>query len=95
MSAPTDFKSLINLFIDLITTAMPVLSGVALLIFFWGLATFIRNSGDAGKHQEGKDLMIWGVIAFFVLFALWGIIIFAQNSFGFTRPFGLPILPTR
>ncbi len=95
MNTPTDLKSLIYVFIDLINTASPVLGGLAILVFFWGLAKFIHNAGDAKNHEDGENLMIYGVIAFFVMFALWGIIRFAQSSLGFTdRPFGIPILPT-
>jgi hypothetical protein len=95
MRTPTDFKSLINLLIDLINTATPVLAGIGILVFFWGLGKFIRNSGDAKNHEDGKNLMIWGVIGFFVMFAVWGLVRFAQSSLGFNRePFGIPTLPT-
>ena len=92
---PTDFKSLIGVFLDLIATAMPVLGGIALLVFFWGLAKFIKNAGDVGKHQEGKDLMIWGVVALFIMVTLWGLIGFAQSSLGISNTrFGIPYLPS-
>jgi hypothetical protein len=91
---PHNFKDLVGIFLDLINTATPVLGGIALLVFLRGLAKFIRNSGDEGSHEDGKNLMLWGVIALFVLFALWGIVQFGQHSVGITRPFGIPILPT-
>lgn len=95
MSAPTNFKSLIGIFIDLINTALPVLAGIGLLVFFWGLAKFIRNAGEVKDHTEGKDLMIWGVVGLFVLFSVWGIVGFVQSSFGIRSvPFGIPYLPS-
>ncbi len=81
--------------IDLINTATPVLAGIGILVFFWGLAKFIKNSGDAKNHEDGKNLMIWGVLGFFIMFAVWGLIRFGQASLGFdSKPFGIPSLPT-
>ncbi len=92
---PTDLKSLIALIIDLINTATPVLAGIGVLLFFWGLAKFIRNSGDEKEHTNGKNLMIWGVVGFFVMFAVWGIVRSAQLSVELgNEPFGIPGLPT-
>ena len=54
-----------------------LVAGVALLVFFWGLAKFIlKIGGDAKAVAEGKQLMIWGVIALFVMVSIWGIIYF-------------------
>ena len=47
---------------------------LALLFFFWGLAQFILKSGDAASHEEGKNKMVWGVIALFVMVSIWGIV---------------------
>ncbi len=93
--APTNLKELVLLIVDLINTATPVLGGIGLLVFFWGLGKFIKNSGDAKNHEDGKNLMIWGVVGFFVMFAVWGIVQFAQTSLGFNSEFGLPTLPTK
>lgn len=59
---------------DLIRIAQPIVFGLALLYFFWGIATFILNAGDAKLREEGKQRMIWGVIAMFVLVSIFGII---------------------
>jgi len=87
------FHSLINIFIGLIKLTIPVLVGLALLAFIWGLVKFIfRVGGDEKAVSEGKNLMIWGLIALFVMLSAWGIIAFVYKDIGFTR-FGLPLLP--
>lgn len=63
--------------IDLLT---PIVFSIALLFFFWGLATFIYKSGD--DQEKGKNRMLWGLIALFVMFSVWGILRFAQESLG-------------
>lgn len=50
----------------------------ALIVFFWGLVKYIGKSGDGDGTAEGRRLMVWGVIGFFVLFSLWGIVAFLQ-----------------
>ncbi len=63
----------------IINTLTIVVAGVALLVFFWGLAMFIfKVGGDETAVKEGKTLMIWGIIALFVMVSIWGIIRFAQ-----------------
>lgn len=93
---PENFKDLVSLFIDLIQTALPVIVGLALVVFIWGLVKFIfRVGGDEGAVEEGKKLMIWGLIALFVMISIWSILSLVYSDFGFDqdRPFGIPLLP--
>lgn len=94
MTPPRDFRDLVYIFTDLIQVTLPVITGLALLIFLWGLTKFIaRVGGDEKAVDEGKNLMKWGLIALFVMVSLWGIIRFFYADFGFSRPFGIPLLP--
>jgi hypothetical protein len=93
-TAPTNFRELINLFVGLINPLLVLLVGLALLVFFWGLAKFIAKSGDAKSHGEGRALMVWGLIGLFVMLSFIGIIQFFSADFGFTWR-GIPFLPTR
>jgi len=61
---------------------IPITFALAILLFFFGLAKFIYSSGDTGANQRGKDLMIWGVIAIFVMSSIWGLVAFLQSTFG-------------
>jgi len=78
---PQNFRGLVCLFIDLISTAIPIVGGLALLAFFWGLAKFILNAGSESGREEGKEVMKWGIIALFVMVSIWGIIYFLQVEF--------------
>ncbi|MDO8505185.1 MAG: hypothetical protein Q7S48_01220 [bacterium] len=94
MNPPTDFKALADIFIDLILTALPIISSLAFLVFVWGLVKFIfRIGGDEKAVEDGKKLMIWGLVALFVLLSYMGILAFAYRDFGFRQPFGPPSLP--
>jgi len=66
----------------IINMAIPIVFAIALLAFFWGLAKFINNSGSEEKKAEGKNLMIWGVLALFIMASIWGIVIFIGDALG-------------
>lgn len=87
----SSFESLVQVFINLIKLALPVMVGLAVLVFFKGLIVFIAKSGDAKSHEEGRSLMIWGVLALFIMVSVFGILRLFSADLGFD--FGLPLLP--
>ena len=93
---PANFRAFVCFIIGIIDSLIPLVAALTLLVFFFGLAKFIKNSGDTKNHAEGKNLMIWGLIGLFVMISVFGILRFAYNDFEFsdTRTFGVPTLPT-
>ena len=77
------FQSLIVNLYPLIAVRIPrILMGVALLVFIWGLVKFLNNAGDKKGLEEGRNIMIWGVLALFVMVTVWGLIFFIQDELG-------------
>jgi len=68
---------------DLISLAIPIVIGLSLIAFLWGLTVFILNADNEEKITEGKTFMVWGVIGLFVMVSVWGIINLLTGSFGF------------
>ena len=96
MNPPRDFIDLVGIFIELVMTALPVITGLAFLVFLWGLAKFIFRVGGSGGEkamEEGKSLMKWGLIALFILLSSIAIIAFIYRDIGFSGAFGFPFLP--
>jgi len=94
MDTPTNFTELVDLLVELIQAALPVLAGFALLAFLWGLAKFIfRVSDDEKALEDGKNLMKWGLIALFILVSFWAIIQVIQQDLGFEPSLEIPLLP--
>lgn len=57
---------------------------LAVVAFFWGIVQFIwaaRQGSDGDGIKNGKQFMLWGLIALFVMFSVWGIITFVQDVF--------------
>lgn len=65
----------------LIATAIPVVLGLAVLAFFWGMAKYVMAAGDEEAKKKGRETMIWGVIAIFVAVSLWGFVSVLQGAF--------------
>jgi len=66
---------------NLINIAGPIVVGLALLYFFWGLASYIFSSDDPEKKESGRNIMIWGVIALFVMVSVWGLVNVLADTF--------------
>jgi hypothetical protein len=56
-----------------------LLTGGAMIMFFWGLAHFILSS-DSTVKENGKSHMVWGLVGLFIIFSVWGIIGFVGDS---------------
>ncbi len=68
---------------------IPLAFILSLLFFFWGVAMYIRSEGT-GK-EEGKKIMIWGVVALFVMSSVWGLVTFLRVELGIGDDSSLPI----
>ena len=49
-----------------------LLIGATVIAIFWGAFMFIFNF--EGKKEDGKKILMWGIIVLFIMVALWGIV---------------------
>lgn len=82
---PVWLNSLITGVGTIIPRILGVLIGLAVVLFIWGLIKFIAQSGDENAVAEGKMIMIWGVVAIFVIVSIWGIVALLQHIVGTTN----------
>ncbi len=81
--AATTLNSIITAFTSTIGTYLvPMLMGVALVVFIWGLVVFIAHAGDEKAVAEGKQRMIWGIVGLSAIVAVWGIVQLVILIFG-------------
>lgn len=59
---------------------VPLTFTLAVLVFFWGIVKYIWSVG--AEKEKGKQIMIWGVIALFVMSSIWGIVYFIGQQLG-------------
>jgi predicted membrane protein len=77
-----DFQSILNMIGNLIRSAIPIVMALALLYFFWGLARYILAADSDDAKAQGRNIMIWGIVALFVMASVWGLVNVLQSSFG-------------
>ncbi|MCX6787626.1 MAG: hypothetical protein NT108_00485 [Candidatus Kaiserbacteria bacterium] len=76
---------------------VPVLFAIAFIVFIWGaFDTFILGANSEEVKEHGKNLMLWGLIGFFVMVSVWGLvnILTGTVSFGNASQSGLPAAKT-
>jgi hypothetical protein len=76
------FREVVARLIGYINLTIPVLIGVGLVLFLWGLAIFLLKADNEQEVQKGKLRMIYGVIGFVAIFAVWGFVHFLGGTFG-------------
>ena len=55
--------------------AVPVVFALAFIVFIWGVFNyFIAGGHDEEKRDKGKQLMLYGIIGFFVMVSVWGLV---------------------
>ena len=67
-----------------VASLIPIMFGLAIVYFFWGLTKYIRSAGDPKGAAEGKSIMIYGVIAIAVMASIYGLVNYLQSLFGIT-----------
>ena len=75
----------------LVDSVVPLLVAAAIVVFVWGMIEFIGNADNEEKRSKGKQLMLWGIIGFFVIVSIWGLVGLFTDFFGFQS--ALPRLP--
>lgn len=81
-SAPTDFKSLADLLVNIITAATAIVIGLGVVYYLWGVASSILKSGEGGAKgwENFRTHVLWGVLIIFVMVSIWGILRVLSNT---------------
>lgn len=76
-----DFRDVVDLLLELINGAIPIVFALALLVFMWKLVdAWIINGGDPGSIEAGKQTLVVGIVVFVVMTSLWGIVALLRTS---------------
>lgn len=77
----TTFSTVITYIMEIIKLLIPILVGVAFIVFFWGLSKFILNSNKPEEIKNGRNKMMWGILMLFILITFNAIIGLMANEF--------------
>ena len=68
---------------NLVSQAVPLLIGLALVWFFYGLVLYIWKGKEGGESLEkSKQFMMYSIVAIFIMVSIWGIITLIQTTLG-------------
>lgn len=81
-SAPRDFAAFSCILIKLALDFIPYLVVIALGAFLMGLIKYVAHGDDSEKMSEGRKMMIYGILGFFFMVSVWGILGIFTRSFG-------------
>lgn len=57
------------------TIAVPLIFALAFVVFIFGVFRyFIAGGHDEEKRESGKQLMLYGLVGFFVMVSVWGLV---------------------
>lgn len=85
----TTIKSIANDLTGLLESLVPVLVGVGLLAFIFGLTEYIFQAGNKGAVETGRNRMITGIIGLFAIATIWGLV----QLLGATLDLGITTTP--
>ena len=72
----TTFESVVSSILKIFDAAMPVLVALALVLFMVGVVKYIYSEGE----HKNRELIMWSLVALFVLVSVWGILRVLLNS---------------
>jgi len=78
-SAPSNFKGVVLIVVEAIKALLPVIVILAFIYFLWGLTKYLKS--EENRKGDAKSVMFRGLIVFFVISGLWGIINILTNTF--------------
>jgi hypothetical protein len=71
---------------------IPLIFALAVVMFIWGAVKFfIINADEEAKRAQGKQYMIWGIVALAVMLSVWGLVGILQTTFNLKT--GSSVLP--
>ncbi len=79
----TDLGSVLCKIGQLLNAVVPVLIALAVVWFVWGVISYMIGNDEEAK-KRGRDRVIYGIIGFAVIVALWGLVNILTNTFGLT-----------
>ena len=73
---------------DTMNFIVPMLIGIAVIVFLWGVLAFILHANDPDKRKEGRGFMLWAIIGIVVMVSVWGLVGFVQKTFNLENSSG-------
>ena len=84
-----DIQNILNEVNSFFQNVAPVLLGVLVLLFLWGLTKYVLQTDSVEGKESAKNIMIWGLVTIFIIVTMWGLVGILIDLFGAD-----PVVPT-
>ncbi len=75
---------------------IPLIFAVATVMFVWGIVQFfILNADEEKKREQGKQFILWGIIALAVMLSVWGLVGILGSTFNVNTSVLPQVSPSR
>jgi len=72
------FADLVDSLLGVFNIILPVLAAIGLVLLFYGIVQYIYRQ----DNKTYGPIILWSLVALFVLFSIWGILRIVGNTFG-------------
>jgi hypothetical protein len=81
VTPPTDFRSLLGLLSGIINLIIPIIFALTFIAITWGvIRAWIMGDASDADIDQGKKVVLVGVIALTIMLSIWGILRLLQAS---------------
>jgi len=87
----TGFSGVVSCITGFINTAIGLIIAAAVLYIVWGAFNMIRSEE---KREEGKKIIMYGIIGLFVMISIWGFVNILDRTFGLSLDASSVNIPT-
>jgi len=72
--AVSNVDELVDVVDTILMSIVPIIVAIAVVVFLIGVLKYVRAGEDEEERKKAKGLMIFGVIALFVMVSVWGLV---------------------
>ncbi|MFA5987253.1 MAG: hypothetical protein WC797_01200 [Candidatus Paceibacterota bacterium] len=76
-----DLNTVVQKILGQLGSLPALILAIAVLYFLWGVVSYVRAGAD-GDIAEASAMIIWGLVAIFVIIAVWGLVGLISTTFG-------------
>ncbi len=70
----TNINTLLSGIRGIVNLLFPILMGLAVIYFFWGVIEFIRAAGDEKMRKDGRSKILYGLIGVAVIVGVFSLV---------------------
>lgn len=78
----SNLQAIVQKIAAIVNMLIPLVFSLGILGFFWGLVKYIFAQSSEDGKKDAKNIMLWSLVALFIMASVFGIITLAQNTVG-------------